>query len=44
MWLLVWAQKNWRMPRLVSLVTTLAALGSLAGATQTLRTPSGGAR
>src|SRR5689334_12587511 len=37
------AQKCWRMPRLVSLVTGLAAEGSLRGPTHTLSTPSLGA-
>src|SRR6186997_34226 len=37
------AQKCWRMPRLVSLVTGFAAEGSLRGPTQTLSTPSFGA-
>src|SRR5436190_5964852 len=37
------AQKCWRMPRLVSLVTGFAAEASLRGPTHTLSTPSFGA-
>src|SRR5688572_9341201 len=44
MCLLVNAQKYWRMPRDVSLVTGLAASGSFAGPTHTFITPSTAAR
>src|SRR5580765_3251999 len=44
MCLLVYAQKNERMPRLVSLVTGLAFEGSSIGPTHTLSTPLTGAR